>query len=219
MNIKAAVLIVAGGVLIWGCSEDEQKSRSGDVPPAAVQAEDRSITEVETKFEYKMSGIPFDLNGTPVAVAGMTFTPATQWTDVGASGPRVASYYYGPLEDDTDSATVTVYYFGKSGGGTVADTQERWISQFSMPDGRDPHTATIQYTKIIDSLNVHVLNLMGNYHLPPDGTTVKEMYRLIGVVVKAPEGNVFLKLTGPEYTARIMIEAFITMVFQIQRTG
>ncbi|MDH4157571.1 MAG: hypothetical protein OEW00_09890 [candidate division Zixibacteria bacterium] len=220
MNIRTALLVIACGALIWSCSKNEQKSRSEDVPAATAEApaEDKDVTEVEVKFEYQMSGIPFDLNGTPVSVAGMTFTPASQWTDLGASGSQVASYYYGPLEGDTDSATVTVHYFGKS-SGTIQDGQERWISQFSMPDGRDPHTATLQYTKVIDSMNVHVLTLMGNYHLPPDGTVIKEKYRLNGIVVEAPEGNVFLKLTGPEYTSRIMIEAFITMVFQIKRTG
>ena len=160
----------------------------------------------------------FEAHMDTVSVAGMTFTPATQWTDLGASGSLVASYHYGPLEGDSDSATVTVHYLGE-GEGTVAEAQERWISRFSMPDGRDPHTATVQYTKIIDSMNVHVLNLMGNYHVPPDGATVKEMYRLVGVVVEAPEGMVLLKLMGPEYTGRIMIEAFITMVFQIKRTA
>lgn len=202
-----------------GCSNKNDSSQSTPDTPSVKQAENGSD---ESTYQYQMSGIPFDLNGKPVTLAGITFTPATQWKDLGSSGMRKASYTYGPLENDTDSATVNVFYFGKTEGGSIEANIERWILQMKMPDGRDPHNAKIQYTKQFGGMKVHILTLMGIYMSsvggPMSGKTVpKENYRLIGAVIEAPEGNVFLKLTGPEYTARIMTEAFMTMIKQIKK--
>ena len=40
-----------------------------------------------------------------------------------------------------------------------------------------------------------------------------------GAIVEAPGGNVFFKLTGPDKTAKIMIEAFIAMINQAVQAG
>lgn len=175
------------------------------------------------KSNYVMSGIPFDLNGTSVAIAGVTFTPATQWKDLGPSGMRKASYTFGPLEKDADSATMTVFYFGAGGGGSIDENLSRWVGQMSMPDSSDPGKAAIRYEMKVDGMTAHVLSVYGIYHASVGGmmssqTVAKEGYRLIGVVVEAPEGNLFFKLTGPEYTARIMTEAFITMIKAVKKS-
>jgi hypothetical protein len=217
--------LVAAVALISGCSSGDKAERKQTAAAAAPKKEAKGQEMKEDiKIEYKMSGVPFDLGGKPVLVAGITFTPATQWKDLGADGLRKAEYRYGPLEKDADSATVYVHYFGKGKGGTVEDNMERWIKQMSMPDGRDPHTAVLRHTKTVDGMKAHVLSLYGIYNAPVGNpmegkTTPKTSYRLVGVVVEAPEGNVFFKLTGPEYTARIMIEAFMAMIEKIKKTA
>jgi hypothetical protein len=218
-------------IAISGCSKNSDSDRKANVPQQpAASAQDTAalppgVQRIQTDtLTYDMSGIPFDLNGKPVTLAGIKFTPATQWTDFGPSGMRKASYAFGPLEGDADSATVTVFHFGQNQGGSIEANLERWINQFTMPGGRDPHTATIQREMVVDGMKVHVLTLMGTYHAsvggPMSGKTVpKENYRLAAMVVEAPGGNVFFKLTGPDYTAKIMIEAYVTMIQRIEKVS
>ena len=229
INMKPIITTIAFilPLLLTACSSDQQaemQDKQIEVKPAQkddgtvhIDFSKRGTETKEVKLEYKMSGIPFNLTGTPVSVAGVTFTPAIEWTVLEPSGMRAASYTYGPLENDTDSATLAVFYFGKGSGGSVEDNIERWINQMSIDTGQDPHTATIRYSMDVDGMNTHVMTLMGVYHSPVGGPmsrvkVEKENYRLIGIVVEAPQGNLFFKLTGPDYTARIMTEAFFTMI-------
>ena len=213
-------LIVAAG--FWGCSSDNKTDNQS--PSATPQTSNTpEPVQKDTSLQYDMSGIPFDLTGKPMTIAGITFTPAIQWNDLGASDMKAASYSYGPLESDKEPAQLNVFYFGQSQGGTIEANADRWIKQMSLPDGRDPATAAIRYTMDVNGLPAHVLTLYGTFNESMGGpmsgkTTPRENYRLIGVIVEAPQGNVFFKLTGPDYTAKIMVEAFMTMVKQIQRT-
>ena len=175
-------------------------------------------------MQYETSGIPFDLSGKPVTIAGITYTPAVQWKDLGAADMKAASYSYGPLEKDKEPANLSVFFFGPNQGGTIEANEQRWIKQMSLPDGGDPAKAAIRYTMDVNGLPAHVLTLYGTFNESMGGpmsqkTTPRENYRLIGVIVEAPQGNVFFKLTGPDYTAKIMVEAFMAMVKQIQKAA
>jgi len=207
-------------MLFVACSGEKAEQKSADDQTSQATAADEPEADEGIKIEYHMSGIPFDLNGKPVELAGIRYVPASQWTDLGPSGMRKASYYYGPLENDKDSATMTVFYFGKDMGGSIDANLDRWIGQMTLPDGRDPHTAVIRNLHHPDGMNAHIISLQGTYNagsMMGGATTPKENYRLIGVVVEAPEGNGFFKLTGPEDTARIMTEAFITGIDEIKK--
>jgi len=202
------------------CSSDKKNEAGNNTALADTTLKP---DQVSMKIDnYQMSGIPFDLNGKPVSIAGITFTPASQWKDFGPSNMRQADYAYGPLENDVDSATLSVFYFGQSNGGSTEANLDRWIRQMSFPDNRDPHKAAIRNNITVEDMPVHIVTVLGNYNAPVGGmmsgqTVSKENYRLIGIVVEAPEGNLFFKLTGPEYTARIMTEAFMTMIKQIKK--
>lgn len=216
---------------VCGCTSDQQSNdntasatRETAQPAVDTSRAAKSTDTIHATIQYEMSGIPFDLTGQPVTIAGITFTPAIQWKDLGAKDMKLASYSYGPLASDKDPANLNVYFFGQGQGGSIEANVERWIKQMSMPDDSDPSRAAIQYTKDVNGLKAHVLTLFGTFNEPVGGpmsqvTTPKENYRLIGVIVEAPEGNVFFKLTGPDYTAKIMVEAFITMVNQIQKAS
>ncbi len=214
-------LIVAAG--FWGCSS-EKKAENDSSLTTPQTANSQNPIKKDSTIQYVMSGIPFDLTGKPVTIAEITYTPAIQWKDLGASDMKAASYTYGPLENDKEPSQMNVYYFGQGQGGTIEANVERWIKQMSMPGGGDPAKAAIRYTMDVNGMHTHVLTLYGTFNESMGGpmsgkTTPRENYRLIGVIVQAPEGNVFFKLTGPDYTAKIMVEAFMAMVKQIQKAG
>jgi hypothetical protein len=213
-------------MFISGCSSENKSDayNSSSSPQSANQTPSTEPQKTEITYEYEMSGIPFDLTGKPVTIAGITFTPAIQWKDLGPSDMKAASYTYGPLESDKEPAQLNVFYFGQGQGGSIDANVQRWIKQMSMPDGSDPARAAIQYTKDFNGLTTHVLTLYGIFNESMGGpmsqkTTPRENYRLIGVIVEAPEGNVFFKLTGPDYTAKIMVEAFMNMIFQVKKVA
>ena len=219
MRLFINLILVLTALGLVACNSGSGSKADAVDPNGTLAQPDLS----DGKSNYVMSGIPFDLNGTPAAIAGVTFTPASQWTDLGPSGMRKASYTFGPLDKDADSATMTVFYFGATGGGSIDDNLNRWIGQMSMPDGSEPGKAAIKYEIKVDGMTAHILSVYGTYNVSVGGmmstqTVPKESYRLIGAVVEAPEGNLFFKLTGPEYTARIMTEAFMTMVKAIKRS-
>ncbi|MCX6828846.1 MAG: hypothetical protein NT002_06135 [candidate division Zixibacteria bacterium] len=162
------------------------------------------------------------LDGRPVTVAGVTFRPPSAWKDLGPGGMRQANYTLGPLEGEKDSATMAVFYFGATQGGSVNENIERWISQISLPDGGDSHKAVVQNDFNVDGMPVHLVELAGTYQASARGmmggaTESKENYRMAAVVLETPEGNLFFKLTGPDYTARTMIGQFRAMLKEIKR--
>lgn len=218
------IALVLVGVVVSGCSSekksDAKTDQTGDSSVVAFDLaqiqKEAQTDEFKPTLEYIMSGVRQDLTDEPVEVAGIAFRPAVQWKDLGASGMRAASYTFGPLEGDEDSATVAVFYFGKDKGGTVEENIERWINQCALPDGRDAHTGNVQYTLDVDGMKVHMLTVYGFYEVsvsPRSNEKInKENYRLVGSIVEGPEGNVFFKLTGPDFTARVMIEAYMAMI-------
>ena len=168
-----------------------------------------------------MSEASVELNGTSVELAGVSFTPPGIWTDFGPSGMRKASYAYGPLEGDTDSATVTVFYFGPTMGGSVEANLDRWIMQMAMTDGSDPHQAASNEIIELSGMKAHLLKIKGTFNASTGGmmggSTPKEGYVMLGAVMEGPEGNVFFKLTGPEKTATEMSTQMLTMLGDVKK--
>ncbi len=234
INFKRLVRLVAAALLIpalllIACSSEKtaEKPDASKNQPPAVTAPDSGVAGSASRdtntidIEYKPSNIPFDLDGTPISIAGITFNPASQWRDLGMSGEKRAFYKYGPLEDDSVSAEVAVYYFGED-AGVWEDRMERWINQMSYPNGRDPHGAAIRHDRQVDGMTAHVLSMLGTYNPPAEGFDREDApsrsdHRLVGVVVEAPKGYLYFKLTGPEYTSRIMIEAFMNMIYRVKQ--
>jgi hypothetical protein len=150
-------------------------------------------------------------------LAGVSFTPPTHWSDLGADGMRQAQYRLDPVEGDSAPGEVNVFYFGPQSGGGVQANLERWIGQMTLPEGADPGTAITRSTFTASGMPGHLVSLNGTYKsgggrpMGGDGEMLPG-YRLVGVVLEGPEGSLFFKLTGPEATARAMEEDLMVMV-------
>lgn len=200
----AICIIMASFLLTVGCGSSDNESQVSQAKP--------------------LDAPMVSLGGAPVSLAGITFTPPQDWRDLGSGGMRKADYTFGPIGDDTDSASVAVYYFGADYGGGVDANIQRWIGQMSMPDGSNPSEAAPRSTYSINGMTAHHVELTGIYNVSAGGpmmggpVTPKDGYLMSAVVLEAPEGNVFFKLTGPEATARAMSEAFMSMLSQVETT-
>ena len=169
-------------------------------------------------------GVNVALDGKPATVAGVTFTPPSAWRDFGQVGMRAASYSFGPVAGDADSATVAVFYFGKEQGGAVQANMDRWISQMSLPGGADPAKAAKRADMTVDGMPAHLLQLVGTYSSGMGGamggtSAPQPDYMLSAVQLEGPQGSLFFKLTGPRRSAEQMNQGFVAMIKAARKTG
>ena len=186
---------------------------------------DVEYTERQTPGSNAADATPAAQSGTTThshaagaaTLAGITFTPPANWSDLGNSGMRQAQYRTDPVPGDSAQGEVNVFYFGPTSGGGVEANLTRWIGQMVMPDGSDPAASAQRGTFTADGMAGHIVSLNGNYKSgggrPMGGTTtILEGYRLVGVVLEGPQGSLFFKLTGPLATAEAMEGDLLTMV-------
>jgi len=128
---------------------------------------------------------------------------------------RVATYLIPKDAEDDEPGECAVFYFGRGQGGSVDLNLQRWRDQFESDTGGQPSLA--QRTSTINDLAVTTVSLAGTYlaSMGPmfqSGAVKKPGYRMLGAIIEAPEGNVFVKLTGPEKTvlsADVEFQAFL----------
>ena len=131
--------------------------------------------------------------------AGVHWTAPASWKAQAARPMRAATYVVPAALDDKEDGECGIYYFGSGKGGTVDDNIKRWIGQFEPPQqDAQPRKRTI------NGLNVTTIDLSGTYTGAggPMATTktIKPGYRLLGAIVEAPEGLIFIKFTAPAKT-------------------
>ncbi len=235
--VAILTLALCGSALVGmlaGCSSDSETQTPdtpdsvsktpppvGDQPPALTTENARDT--IEKSIKYTMSDVPFDLAGEPVNVGGLTFVPAIQWEVLEMTAPRMAHYAYGPLESDNERAFVSVYFHGSGQGPLWRDQFDRWLENMNYPEGRDPHGFALEHDRMVGGMKAHVLSIMGPLNRftdePKDPSSSPEaVCRVAAVAVEAPEGTVFFRLSGQDYTARIMTEAFMTMIYKLKKT-
>ena len=230
MKRLAVVLIVpllaSLAALLGSCSHDSKKERPRALQTAA-SAESTAVVldsagRRKVDIRYEPGTVPWDLNGKPVTVGGLTFTPASQWVDHRAKGDKVAFYTYGPLENDSTVAYLAVQFFPLGKAQPYGKYFDYWLTLMDFSRLRDPKSAALCHDRFVDSMVVHVQSLYGSF--TPASEYIREgeklprpNTRLVGIVVEAPRGTVVFELAGPDYTARVMIEAFINMIYRLRR--
>jgi hypothetical protein len=152
----------------------------------------------------------------PAAGAGgVKWSVPKAWADQpGSSTMRVATYRV-PAAKGAEAGEVAVFFFGPGQGGTVDANVERWSKQF------EGTPAAERSAKRVNGLAVSLVRLAGTY-LAPGGPAMQSQgkkpdYRLLGAIVEAPEGLVFLKLTGPAATVAAAQADFDALVASLTK--
>ncbi len=144
-------------------------------------------------------------SNTQSAAGELKFKTPEGWTiEKTSSTTRVAQYKLPKVEGDKDDASLVLYYFGSSQGGTPQANIDRWIGQMQQPDGSDSKSKAKTDSLTVNGLKVTTVDVTGTFTAemaPGSGTFHNdENYRLRAAVIETPKGNYFVKLTGPEKT-------------------
>jgi hypothetical protein len=127
-------------------------------------------------------------------VGGLTFKRPADWAWVPVNSPMRKAQLKVPGGKGDESADITFFHFGPDSGGDIQSNAQRWVSQF-----RGNENAAKIETQDIGGAKVTLVSTEGTYSsgMPGGPTTTLENYALLGAIIEQPDGNVFVKMTGP----------------------
>jgi hypothetical protein len=179
---------------------------SSDVPAAA---------NMESAHVAKVSGEKtFGLFTTKIPEGWVEQTPS--------SAMRKAQYLLPRVKGDAADGEMAIFYFpGK--GGSVEANLDRWMGQFTQPDGSSTQAKAKISKKQVAGLNVTVLDVSGTYDagmMPGMAAGAEKAavkgYRMLGAVVETSEGPWFFKAIGPEPTIAQWAGSFEQLIAAIK---
>jgi hypothetical protein len=141
----------------------------------------------------------------PAPSGELRFAAPADWvTEQPSSKMRAAQYKLPKAEGDKEDASLVIYYFGPSQGGSVSANINRWISQMQQPDGSAAKDKAKTETFTLNGLKVSTVDLEGTYtaEMSPGSSEHHNdpNYRLRAAVIETPKGSYYMKLIGPKKT-------------------
>lgn len=206
-------LVLAALIALTGCEGQNAKRIEGELPPPASRP-------APTVAPQDHADAPAQPGSSSLQLGGVNFTPPAEWHDLGPAPMLRAKYQLAPVEGDEVVAEVNVAFYGQEMGGDIEANIGRWVGQMKTPNGEDAASiARRSKLTTANGLDIHFVEIDGTYMKSMGGgpmtggrTQAQPNHRLVGAIVVGPEGNTFIKLVGPEKTARVMEEQLRAML-------
>ncbi len=154
------------------------------------------------------------------SAAGVSWKAPAGWSAQAPRPMRAATYQVPAAPGDPEAGECAVFYFGPGQGGGVEENIRRWAGQFEDSAGRPRTEAERLSRQNINGLPVHLVEVTGAYLAGGpmvQAKTKKPGFRLLGAIVEAPEGFVFIKLTGPAKTVAAAEASFHGLLKSLRR--
>lgn len=134
-----------------------------------------------------------------------------------SSAMRAAEY----TVTDHPDAVLAVFHFGPGEGGSVDDNVDRWVDQFTQPDGRSSRDVAVITRGEAGGLPVTRVDVSGEFRGMRGGEdpVAADDQRLLGAIVEGPEGLVFFKLSGPADAVGLAADAFEDTLASVHPAG
>jgi hypothetical protein len=142
-------------------------------------------------------------------VGSLTFKRPTNWAWVPVNSPMRKAQLKVPGAKADESAEITFFHFGPDSGGGVEANAQRWVNQFHGNE----NAAKIE-TQDIGGAKVTVVSTEGTYMsgMPGGPVTALDNYALLGAIIEQPDGNVFVKMTGPAALVKSFHKKFLDFI-------
>jgi len=139
------------------------------------------------------------------SVGSFAFERPTDWKWIVPSSAMRKAQLSVPGSDG--EAEVTFFHFGAGQGGGVQANVDRWFSQFQNAKSQQrKETLGSTSVTLVDAAGVFLSGMPGTTPVPrPD-------YALRGAILESPDGDVFVKMTGPATTIAAAEKAFAGLV-------
>ena len=142
------------------------------------------------------------------------FAVPAGWRSEQPASPMRKAELYVPGPEGTGKAgeaIITVFHFGAGQGGTVQLNVDRWFGQF---DGDNDAKGAATAKETIGTVPVTFVRARGTFQsgMPGQPTTPMEGQALLGAILESPNGDVYIKMTGPAPTVEKAEPAFVQMV-------
>jgi hypothetical protein len=146
-------------------------------------------------------------------VGPFTFAVPEGWTKVQPSSPMRNAQL--EVAQGPAKAEITFFHFG-GGSGTAADNVKRWFGQFADSESK-------QKTEAVDAGKVKITfaSTEGTFSsgMPGGPTSPMTGYALYGAILENPNGDVYVKMTGPEAVVKSATAAFKQMVLEAAKSS
>ncbi len=182
IKLPVALVIVCSGLLIAGIAS----------------AQDTATEEQETT-EVKLAG------------GSMIMQAPASWKVVEPKFSMIEAEFSIPKveEDEAESdGRLTIM----AAGGSIDANIDRWMGQFSQPDGSSSSDeATVEETEIA-GMTVHIVDVSGTFAdrpRPAAPPTLRDDYRMLAAIIETGgDGNYFIKFYGGKPTVDANMEMF-----------
>jgi hypothetical protein len=174
----------------------------------------RKTLAVAVFFLLVAAAAPAEQPAEPVKVGPFIFAVPEGWKKVTPSSPmRKAQLEIG---QGSAKAEVTFFQFGAGQGGTPADNVARWFAQFPGSEAKH-ETNSVQ----VGSVKITFASTEGTFSsgMPGGPTTPMTGYALCGAILESPDGDIYVKMTGPEAVVKASTEPFKKMVSEAAKAA
>jgi hypothetical protein len=174
----------------------------------------RTIFAAAILFLLSAIAAPAEQAAEPIKVGAFSFVMPDGWKKVTPSSPMRKAQL--EIAQGSDKAEVTFFQFGAGQGGSVVENVARWFAQFPGSDEKRK-TETVQ----AGTVKITYVTTEGTFSsgMPGGPTTPMTGYALCGAILESPDGNVFIKMTGPEPVVKSSSEAFKKMVSEAAKNS
>lgn len=160
------------------------------------------------------SGSDQQTGASPRESPPLTWELPDDWTSVEPSTRMRLAEYRIPGAEDANSASLGVFHFGRRGGGDVQSNIDRWVGQFSGPNGGSADAQITRESPDEGTLTVHRVDVSGTYEpgVGMGGGQARENQRMLAAIVESASGRFFFKLVGPKATVGAAKAEFDQMI-------
>lgn len=150
-----------------------------------------------------------------ISVASFTFHAPSHWEATVPLTPTRAAQWRIAHDRSKETGEAVIFYFGNGLGGDTASTIQRWQRAMTTVEGARVD-GVVTEKKLANNLKVTEVVSYGTYtgSIPLSGAPpmLKPGYGLAGVVIEGPQGNIFIRLTGPEALVKANLASLRQMV-------